>query len=123
MSSIEDAVRPAHGAGPARDAGLAGTEGIRVIASLWIGVGAGALSWPTVRTIAERVFGDCAGRLVVYEEHGPAESGAKAKQADAKAVDKFGTGRADSFYLHDGRFVKQAGWIANNEAARKASAM
>jgi O-acetyl-ADP-ribose deacetylase (regulator of RNase III) len=52
---------------------LADAEGIRSIAIPRIGVGYGGLSWRKVKAIVERVFGDWAGRLVVYEEYAPAK--------------------------------------------------
>lgn len=54
---------------------LADREGILRIAIPRIGVGYGGLSWKKVRTIVERVFGDWPGRLIVYEEYAPSESG------------------------------------------------
>jgi hypothetical protein len=52
---------------------LADAEDIRSIAIPRIGVGYGGLSWPKVRAIVERVFGQWSGRLVVYEGYTPAE--------------------------------------------------
>lgn len=49
----------------------ADAEDISVIAMPRIGVGYGGLSWKKVRAIVERVFGDWAGTLVVYEEFVP----------------------------------------------------
>lgn len=49
-------------------------EGITRIAIPRIGVGYGGLSWKKVRAIAESVFGDWSGTLVVYEEYVPGAS-------------------------------------------------
>ena len=51
----------------------ADAEGIASIAMPRIGAGYGGLSWPKVRTIIERVFGDWAGTLYVYEAFIPAQ--------------------------------------------------
>jgi O-acetyl-ADP-ribose deacetylase (regulator of RNase III) len=48
---------------------LADREGITSIAMPAVGAGVGGLAWPALRTVAERVFGDWSGRLVVYEEY------------------------------------------------------
>jgi O-acetyl-ADP-ribose deacetylase (regulator of RNase III) len=52
----------------------ADAEGLTRIAMPRIGVGYGGLSWKKVRAIAEAVFGDWDGTLVVYEEFVPRES-------------------------------------------------
>jgi O-acetyl-ADP-ribose deacetylase (regulator of RNase III) len=54
---------------------LADAEGVRSIALPRIGVGYGGLSWKKVRLIIEQVLGAWPGRLVVYEEYTPADSG------------------------------------------------
>jgi O-acetyl-ADP-ribose deacetylase (regulator of RNase III) len=48
-------------------------NGIDSIAVPRIGVGYGGLSWKKVKVIVERVFGDWAGELYVYEEYVPGE--------------------------------------------------
>jgi O-acetyl-ADP-ribose deacetylase (regulator of RNase III) len=52
----------------------ADAEGLTPIAMPRIGVGYGGLSWKKVRAIAEAVFEDWDGTLVVYEEFVPRES-------------------------------------------------
>jgi O-acetyl-ADP-ribose deacetylase (regulator of RNase III) len=54
--------------------GQADKEKIKSIAVPRIGVGYGGLSWKKVRAIFERVFGEWAGTLYVYEEFVPASS-------------------------------------------------
>lgn len=51
----------------------ADAEGIASIAMPRIGAGYGGLSWPKVRAIIERVFGDWTGALYVYEAFIPAQ--------------------------------------------------
>jgi len=50
---------------------IADKEKIKRIAMPRIGVGFGGLSWKKVRAIVERVFGDWANKLIVYEEYIP----------------------------------------------------
>ena len=57
----------------------ADTEKVRSIAIPKLGAGYGGLSWKKVRAIVEKVFGDWAGTLFVYEEFIPATEPAKAK--------------------------------------------
>ena len=52
---------------------LADAEDISSIAIPHIGAGYGGLSWPKVRAIIERVFGDWSGTLYVYETYSPAQ--------------------------------------------------
>lgn len=53
---------------------LADAEGISSIAIPRIGAGLGGLDWRQVRAIIERVFGDWAGTLYVYETFAPAQA-------------------------------------------------
>lgn len=48
-------------------------EGVKSIAAPRLGAGHGGLSWPKVKAVIERVFGDWKGTLYVYEEFVPAE--------------------------------------------------
>ena len=51
----------------------ADAEGIRSIAMPRVGAGHGGLSWKKVKAVIEKVFGDWAGTLYVYEEFRPEE--------------------------------------------------
>jgi O-acetyl-ADP-ribose deacetylase (regulator of RNase III)/catechol 2,3-dioxygenase-like lactoylglutathione lyase family enzyme len=53
---------------------LADAEDVGSIAMPRIGVGYGGLSWKKVKVIVERVFGNWAGRLIVYETFVPTDS-------------------------------------------------
>jgi O-acetyl-ADP-ribose deacetylase (regulator of RNase III) len=61
---------------------LADARGIGSIAIPRIGTGYGGLSWKKVRAVVEKVFGDWAGTLYVYETYEP-----KAKLGEAGKPD------------------------------------